>query len=132
MLCQSGEVGHHQNGFFLKAAGKGQNLSVIRLHKFKASPSEGPEPFPLGDKALCPPEEGIGVVLLVFHVDCLVVIFRVDNRWQVEPLGIGAGEAGILLRAPLHWRADTVAVAKVEVVPHTDFVPVIEHRRAGQ
>ena len=51
---------------------------------------------------------------------------------RVEPLRVGAGEAGVAVGAPLHRRAHAVAVAEVDVVAHADLVAVVDDRRARQ
>ena len=73
-----------------------------------------------------------GLLLLRFHVDGFVVIFGIDGDGQIQFLRIGARKAGVAVRAPLHGRADAVAVAEINVVAHADFIAVINHRRAGQ
>ena len=72
------------------------------------------------------------VVLLRLDVDGLVVVLGVDDDGQVQPLRVGAREAGVAVRAPLHRRAHAVAVAEVDVVAHPDLVAVVDDRRAGQ
>ena len=62
----------------------------------------------------------------------LVVILRIDDDRQIQPLRIGAREAGVAVGAPLHGRAHAVAVAEINVVAHPDLVAVINHRRARQ
>jgi hypothetical protein len=87
---------------------------------------------PQRDEPLGPPQERGGVALLRLDVDRLVVVLGVHHHRQVELLGVGLGEAGVAVRAPLHGGAHAVAVAQVDVVPHADLVAVVEHRRAGQ
>ena len=77
-------------------------------------------------------KQRVRIVLLGFDVDRFVVILRVDDDRQIELLRIGPREAGVAVGAPLHRRADAVAVAEIDVVPHADLVAVVEHRRARQ
>ena len=47
-------------------------------------------------------------------------------------MGIGFGEAGIAVVAPLHRRSNAVTVGEKDVVAHPDLVPVVDHRGAGE
>ena len=88
--------------------------------------------LPQCDKPLHPPKQRVRVVLLRLDVDRLVVIFGVDDDGKIEPLRIRPGETRVAVGAPLHRRADAVAIAEIDVVAHADLVAVIDHRRAGQ
>ena len=66
--------------------------------------------------------------MLRLDVARLVAVHRVHERWQVELGEVGATEACVAVGAPLHRGADAVAVAEVDVVAHTDLVPVIQDR----
>src|SRR5687768_6941765 len=72
-----------------------------------------------------------GFVLRI-DVDGLVMMFRIDDHGQIKALRIGARETSIAIRAPLHWSAHAVAIAKVNVIAHADLIAVIDHRGAGQ
>ena len=72
------------------------------------------------------------IAFLHLHVDRFVVVFRVQVDGQVEALRIGARKTGVFVRAPLHRRAHSVAVAEINVFAHADFIAVINDRRAGQ
>ena len=85
-----------------------------------------------GDEPLHPPQERAGIVLLGLDVDRLVVVLGIDDDGQIELLRIGPREAGVAVGAPLHRRADAVAVAEIDVVAHADLVAVVQHRRARQ
>ena len=74
----------------------------------------------------------MGVVLLHFDIDRFVVILGVDVDRQIKLLRIGSGEAGVAVHAPLHRRADAVAVAQIDVVAHADLIAVVDDRRARQ
>ena len=71
----------------------------------------------------------MGVVLLGLDVDRLVVVLGIDDDGEVEALGIRSRKARVAVGAPLHRRANSIAVAEVEVVAHPDLVAVVEHRR---
>ncbi len=111
---------------------KGEDLSVLWMEELDSSAPKGFEALPQGDKALDPPEQGTGVVLIGLHVDRLVVIFGIDNDREVEPLGIGVRETSISVTAPLHGRAHAVTVTQVDIIPHPYFVPVVEYWRSRE
>ena len=69
------------------------------------------------------------IALLRFNVDGLVMIFVIDDNGQYQALRIGGREAGVAVARPLHRRAHAVAIAEKDVVAHSDFVAVIDHRR---
>ena len=89
-------------------------------------------PLAQRDQPLHPREQRMRVALLRLDVDGLVVVFGVGDDRQVQALPVGAGEARVAVRAPLHRRAHAVAVAEEDVVAHADLVAVVEDRRAGQ
>src|SRR5687768_4738520 len=70
------------------------------------------------------------ISLLGLDVDRFVVIFGIDANWQVKRLWTGARKTGVFVRAPLHWRANAVAIAEEGVVTHADFVAVVNNRCA--
>ena len=124
------QVRDHEDDLVLEAAHERQDARVRRVQELDRAASEGPEALPQGNEALGPPEERVRVRLLRFDVERLVVILGVDDDRQDHPLRIGPREARVAVGAPLHRRADAVAVAEVDVVAHPDLVAVIEHRRA--
>ena len=70
--------------------------------------------------------------MLRFDVDGGGVVLRVGDDRQVQALRVRARKTSVAVRAPLHRRADAVAVAEVDVVTHPDLVAVIDDRGAGQ
>ncbi len=70
------------------------------------------------------------VAQLGLDVDRLVAVHRIHDRGQVEPLRVGAREAGVAVGAPLHGGSNAVAVADEDVVAHADLVAVVDDRRA--
>ena len=58
-------------------------------------------------------------------VHCLVVILRIDDDGQKKSLGICPGETRVAIGAPLHGRANAVAIAEIDIVAHADFVAVV-------
>ena len=85
---------------------------------------------PLGNEPPHPPEKRRAVAPLVFDIDRLVVILRIDNRREVKLLRIGLGKAAVAIGRPLHGSAHSIAIAKIEIVPHPDFIAVVNDRRA--
>ena len=73
-----------------------------------------------------------GLFCCVFNIERFVVIFRIDVHRQIELLRIGARETGVAVGAPLHGSANAIAIAKIDVVAHADFVAVIKDGRSGQ
>ncbi len=104
----------------------------LRAEPLQRPPAEGGVALAEGDQPLGPPQEGSGRPLLRLHVDRLVVVVRIDDHREHQPLGVGAREAGVLVGAPLHRRPHPVAIAQVHVVPHADLVAVVEDGRPGQ
>ena len=131
-LDEARQIGDDQDDFVLVTADAGENLPVFGMQKFNRAAAERVLPLVKRDQAPHPPEQRIMVALLHFDVDGFVVIFRVEVDRQVKALRIRAGKAGVFIRAPLHRRADAVAVAEINVFAHADFVAVINHRRSGQ
>ncbi|EKD34780.1 MAG: hypothetical protein ACD_75C02193G0002, partial [uncultured bacterium] len=72
-----------------------------------------------------------GVALLGLDVDRLVTVDRVHDHRQIETCRIGFGEAAVAVHAPLHRRADPIAVAEKDIVAHTQLVAVIDNGRSG-
>src|SRR5690242_20892328 len=60
------------------------------------------------------------------------MVFWINRYRQIKLLGIGFGKAGIPIGAPLHRRAATIAIAKIKIVAHTNFVAVVQHRGSRQ
>ena len=85
-----------------------------------------------GNHAPRPVQQRRCAAQLRFNVDRLVTVHGIHYRRQIQPLRIGAREAGVAVRAPLHRCANAVAVAQVDVVTHADLVAVIQDRRARQ
>ena len=82
--------------------------------------------LPQGDQALHPPQQRVRVVLLRLDVEGFVMILRINDNGEIEPLGIGAGKPRVAIPAPLHGRAHPVAVAQIHIVPHADLVAVVD------
>ncbi|MNH04743.1 hypothetical protein D3C79_640490 [compost metagenome] len=71
------------------------------------------------------------VMGLGFDIDRSKAIQRVHDRRQHQARRVGAGEPAVAVDRPLHGGAHAVAVAQVDVVTHTDFIAVVQGRRAG-
>src|SRR5207249_12077060 len=82
------------------------------------------------DTADAPGQRG-EIFLLVFNVDSLVVIFWVDRDRKIKLLRISSGRSGIASWTPLHRRAATITIAKIEIVPHANLISVIDDGGAG-
>ena len=83
-----------------------------------------------GENAPRPVQQRGRIAALRFDVHGLIAVDRIHDHRQVQPLRIGAREAGVAIDAPLHRRAHAVAIADVDVVAHADLVAVVDDRRA--
>ena len=97
----------------------------------RAAP-EYAEKFSQRDHVAHPVQERRGIALLRFHVDRFVAPDRIHDHGAVEAGRHGRGKSGVAIAVPLHRRADAVAIAEIDVVAHSDFVAVVEDRRAGK
>src|ERR1700720_4367611 len=130
-LRKARKIYHDEDGFVFVAAEKGENFGVVRKKKLESAAGKGAEIFSRCDDAAHPPEKRGQIFLLIFYVDRLEVVFRIDDDRQMQLLRIGQGKTGVAIGTPLHRRAAAVAIAEVNVVTHSDFVPVINDWRAG-
>ena len=119
-----------RDNLVLETAGEDQHFVVFGIEEFEASPAEGLIVLAQEDEPLHPPQEGAGILLLRFYVDGLVMMFRIDDDREIEPLWVGPGKARVAVGAPLHGRAHAVAIAEINIIAHADFVAVIDHRRS--
>ena len=78
--------------------------------------------------ALHPGEKRVLRSPLRFHVDGLIAVDWIGNQRRVQAFRIGSGESSVPAAIPLHRSAYTIAVAEVDVVPHSDFVAVVDDR----
>src|SRR5918995_2582797 len=107
--------------------------SMIRgLEDFEAPTTKRPMPFAQRNQSLHVRQERVRVLFLRFDVDALVVVFMVDDEWQIEALRVRPREASVPIGTPLHGGADAVSVAEIDVVTHADLVTVVDNRGSGQ
>ncbi len=125
----TGEVGDDQDPLVSVRPHEHHHLVVVRVEELDRAPAEGVVAPAQGDQPLGPVQQRVGVVLLGLDVDRFVVVLGVDDDGKVEALGVRPREARVAVAAPLHRSADSIAVAEVEVVAHSDLVAVVEHRR---
>ena len=130
-LRRAREVRDAQHGFAVVLAQVREHLAVAGLEENERAAAERLEALADLDQAARPVEQRRRVARLRLDVDRLVAVHRVHDRRQVQLLRVGAREAGVAVRAPLHRRAHAVAVAEIDVVAHADLVAVVEDRRAG-
>ncbi len=131
ILDKPGKIVHHQDAFFLMTTQKSQDLGILRQEELDGPPAQGLVPLSQGNHALHPPQQGMGIILLGFHIDGLVMVFRVDVDGEIESLGVRLGKAGVAVGAPLHGRAHPVPVSQKDIIPHADFIAVVEDRSPG-
>ena len=131
-LGEPGEVRHDEDRLLLVAADERKNPGIFGVEELDRSAPERLEPLPKHEEPLHVPQGGAQVVLPRLDVDRFVVVGGVHVDGKEELLGQGPGESGVPVRAPLHRGADPVAVSDVDVVPHSDLVPVVDDRGSRQ
>ena len=67
------------------------------------------------------------IAQLCFDVYSLVSVDRIHDRRQNKSRRIRPRKPAIAVRGPLHGCANSVAVAEMQVVAHTDFIAVIDN-----
>ncbi len=77
-------------------------------------------------------QEGALVPQLRLGVEGAEPVDRVHQRRQVELGEVGLREPAVAVGRPLHRRAHRVAVTEVDVVPHEQFVAVVDDGAARQ
>ena len=129
-LREARQIRHAQHRLVLVLAQVREHLAVARLEEAERAAAEGLVAPAHRDESPRPLQQRRGAAQLRLHVHRLVAVDGIHDRREIEPLRIGAREAGVAVRAPLHRRAHAVAVAEVDVVAHADLVAVVEDRRA--
>src|SRR5262245_56155651 len=77
-LRKSREICNHQDTLLLILANENQNFSVPGPQKLQRATTKGLVALAQRKRSLHPPKKRIGIALLRFHVDCLVVIFGIQ------------------------------------------------------
>ncbi len=131
-LRRSRQIGDAQNDLVLILAHIAQHRAVFRPDERHGAAAEGERGFADRDQPLGGREQRGETARLRLDIDGLIAIDRVHDGRRVKPRGIGAGEAAIAVRRPLHRRADAVAVAEIDIVAHPDLVAVIDDRRSRE
>ncbi len=130
-LRRARQIGHTQHDFIGVGSDVAENFGVAGPQDLQSAAPERLTRPAHRDHSLHPVQKRGWLALLRFHVHCFVAVNWVHNRWQVEPLWVGPGKAGVAVRAPLHWGPHAVAIAEIDVVAHPDLVAVIDDGRAG-
>ncbi len=131
-LQEARKVGHAQDLLRLMAPHESEHLPVLRSEELERAPSKRAMPLAQSDQPPHPRQQRMRILGLGLDVDAFEVVFGVGHHRQIEALAVGPREAGVAVAAPLHRRADPIAVAKKDVVAHSDLVAVVEDRRSGQ
>ena len=124
------QVDHDQDRLAIVAPQVRQHLAVRTADELDRSAAEHAMLLAHRDEPLHPVEERKRIALLRLDVDRLVAVHRIHDRRREQARRVGAGEPGVAIAAPLHRRADAVAIAEVDVVAHPDLVAVIADGRA--
>ena len=72
------------------------------------------------------------VAQLGLDVNHLVAVNGIHHHRKVKSRRIALREAGVAIGVPLHRCANSVAVTKINIVAHTNLVPVIHDRCTGK
>src|SRR2546430_16121386 len=65
-------------------------------------------------------------------IDRRVTINWIQDQGRIQALGVGGRKASVPASAPLHRSPYSVSVAQIDIVPHSDFVAVIDDGSARQ
>ena len=125
------DVGNAQNRLVAQLAHIGEHRAVGRADEGQRAAAEHLGRLAHADQPLGPVQQRGERARLRLDVDGGEAVDRVHDAGQVELRRIGAREAAVAVRRPLHRRAHAVAVAEIDVVAHADLVAVIDDRRAG-
>ena len=126
------EVGNDEDHFTLVSADECQDVVIVRIEELERAAAKRLVTLSHCNQAFHPPKHRVWIVLLRLHVESFVMRIGVNHNRQVKAVGTRSREAGVSIGAPLHWSANTVSVAKINVVAHADFVAVIDDRRTGE
>ena len=130
-LHRAREIGHAEDDVVLEPPHVGEHLAVGGGNELDRSAAEDRMLLAQGDHPLHPVEQREGRPLLRLDVDRFVPVNGVHDRRKEQPSRIAPREAAVAIAAPLHRRADTVAIAEIDVIAHPDLVAVVDDRRAG-
>ena len=109
-----------------------EHLPVGGVEEFERAATEHRVARPEREKPPGPMQERKRRPLLRFDIDGLIAVDRIGDWGGEQFRGVGLREPAVSGAAPLHGRADAVAVAEVDVVAHADLVAVVDDRRARQ
>src|ERR1700688_4974066 len=105
-------------------------MRIFRAQELHRSAAERFDLFPQGHHSAHPPEQRMAIAFMRFNVGALVVVLRVDDHGQDQTLRISRRKSCVAIRAPLHWSTYSVAIAKIDVVSHSDFIAIVNHWRS--
>ncbi len=131
-LHETRQVGHRQDDFIFQAADKNQNPPICGIKKLGGAPAESTETLAQCNQPLHPPQKRAQIFLLGIHVDRFVMMLRVDDDREKQPLRVGMREARVAIGAPLHRRAHAVPIAKVKIIAHANLITVINDGSSRQ
>jgi hypothetical protein len=126
------QIDHAQHCLPLVAAQVGHDFPIRTADEFQSTAAEHAVLLAHRDQPLAPVQRRKRITLLCLDVDRLVAVDRILNRRREQPRRIGARESTVAVAAPLHRRSHPVAIAKIDVVAHADFVAVVQDRRARE
>lgn len=126
-----GEVVHRDDVPVLPPAAVGQHLAHRVLQDLQIAPGQlHALPVPV-DEGAEEGQQGVGVLLLVGHVDVVGTEAPADQR-SGHVLRVGVGEAAVRAGGPLHRGPHRHALVEIEVLTHADLLAVVERGGAGK
>src|SRR5262245_14794859 len=97
------------------------------MQKFEGAFAEGMPVLAQVHGPLHPPDQRMRIARLRVDVERFVMIFRLQDEWQIERVRDGPRKPGVFVRTPLHRRADTIAVTEENIFAHADFIAVVKN-----
>jgi hypothetical protein len=85
-LDEARQVGNHEDRFVFVLSHERQYFAVLGMQELDAAASERLIALAERDQPLHPPQQRLRVGLLCLNVDGRVVVLRVGDDWEVEPL----------------------------------------------
>ena len=83
-----------------------------------------------GKQATCPDQQGMLIADLRFNIHCREAIYWMHDRRKNKTLRVRARKTAVTVGRPLHRRTNAVAISKINIVSHTNFVAIVDHRCA--
>ena len=109
-----------------------QDFAVRRIEKLDVAPPKHAKQLSQGNHVTHPTQKRRWIALLSLHIDCFISPYRVHDDGTKQPGRRRGGKPGVAISVPLHGCANAVTVTEINVVPHSDFIPVVKNRCTGK